>query len=326
MLDGGFVCRCHTSRIALAVAIAVAVAVGGCNDRAPVRQPARVQPFVATHRGDPARPENTLAAFRAALDEGAEYLETDLVPSKDGVLVLRHDRSLSATTDIEDHPEFADRRVTKTVRGRPVTDWWVDDFTVAELKTLRATVRNAAPSGRYRIPTLQELVDFVRREGAARGRRVGLYLETKEPETFKALGYDLEDMVTKTLRADGLDRSTAGVYVQSWDKESVREMSASLRIPVVQLVSASRRWNDELSASGLARLHDEGVDGLNVVDERLQRDPGLIERAHAAGLVIHGWGFGPGDDYGRWIRAGINGFITDDVPAALGARGRAASA
>jgi glycerophosphoryl diester phosphodiesterase len=326
MLDGALMRRCHTSRIVLGVVIAVTVALAGCNDHAAVRPSARVAPFVASHRGDPARPENTLAAFRAALDEGAEYLETDLVPSKDGVLVLRHDRSLSATTDVKEHPEFADRRVTKKVRGRLVTDWWVEDFTVAELKTLRATVRNGGPSGRYRIPTLQELVDFVRRQEAARGRRVGLYLETKEPETFKRLGYDLEDMVTKTLRADGLDRSTAGVYVQSWDKESVRELSAVLRIPVVQLVSASHRWNDELSASGLARLHDEGVDGLNVVDERLERDPGLIGRAHAAGLVIHGWGFGAGDDYGRWIRAGINGFVTDDVSAALGARKRAASA
>jgi glycerophosphoryl diester phosphodiesterase len=306
--------------LVIALALAVAAAAGACSDQGPVGSPLAGRTFIATHRGDPALPENTLAAFRSALDAGADYLETDLVPSKDGVLVLRHDRQLSPTTDVEDHPEFADRRATKTVNGQVVNDWWVEDFTVAELATLRATIRGASPSGDYRIPPLNELIDFARAQSTARGRRVGLYLETKQPEVFRRLGYDLEDLLAKTLRARGLDRPDSRVYVQSWDAKSVHELSAALRVPAVQLISTARHWNADISSRGLRRLHDQGDAAINVVDDRLEGDPGLIARAHAAGLAVHGWGFERGEDYGRWISAGIDGIVTDDVRAALAAR------
>lgn len=311
---------CLLVALRITMALAVAVAVGACSDGGSAGPPGSNGAFIATHRGDHALPENTLAAFRSALDAGAEYLETDLVPSKDGKLVLRHDRRLSLTTDVEDHPEFADRRVTRNVKGRPVSDWWVEDFTVAELATLRATVRDAPTSGDYRIPTLNELIDFARAETKRRGRRVGLYLETKQPEVFARLGYDLEDLLARALRAHALDRAGSGVYVQSWDAKSVRELGAALQVPAVQLIAAGRHWNADVTVRGLRMLRERGDAGINVVDERLERDPGLIARAHAAGLMVHGWGFEPGDDYGRWISAGIDGIVTDDVRAAVAAR------
>ena len=100
----------------------------------------------------------------------------------------------------------------------------------------------------------------------------------------------------------------------------MRELAGALRVPTIQLVSAARHWDDDLSAPGLRRLRADGIDGVNVVDERLEEDPALIERAHEAGLVVHGWGFEPGEDYDAWIEAGIDGFVTDDVTAALAAR------
>jgi glycerophosphoryl diester phosphodiesterase len=277
---------------------------------------------IFAHRGARAHaPENTLEAFRSALDQGAEYLETDLVPSKTGALVLRHERRLSQTTDVEDHPEFGARRVTKLVHDRAVADWWVEDFTVAELATLRATKRNSRPAGDYGIPTLHDLIHFVRIEAAARDRRVGLYLEVKQPEALSRLGYDVEKLLAKTLSDEGLGRADGDVYVQSFETASVQEMSGALRLPAVQLISAASRWDDDVTPAGLRRLAEQGVEGLNVVDERLESDADLVNRAHAAGLVVHGWGFEPGENYGRWISAGLDGFVTDDVPAAVAARG-----
>lgn len=308
--------------VAIVAAFSIGATAGGCADGSRAPRRAAGDAFVATHRGDRGLPENTFPAFRAALDAGAEYVETDLVASKDGVLVLRHDRHLSPTTDVEERPEFAHRRTTKALKGRRVTDWWVEDFTAAELATLRATVRRAAPAGDHRIPALRDLIDFMRNEREIRRRRIGLYLEIKQPRAFQRIGLDLENLLATTLRAEGLDRANADVYVQSWDEESVRQMTAALGVPTIQLISAGSRWDADLTPSGLRRLRDQGVAGINVVDERLESDPGLIGRARVAGLAVHGWGFEPGDDYGRWISAGIDGFVTDDVSAVVAARRR----
>lgn len=311
-----------------ALALAVSVTVGGCDSGGgsgaqECTAETRTHPFVASHRGDPALPENTLAAFRAALDAGAEFLETDLVLTRDGVLVLRHERRLSTTTDVENHPNFAERRVTKRVDGHPVADWWVEDFTFAELATLRATRRNATAAADHRIGTLDELVDLVRDETRARGRCIGLYLETKEPAAFARLGFDPDEAVVRTLQASRLDRNDGLVYAQSFGRRSVRALSAALRIPVVQIISAAGHWEDVVTPAGLRRQGELGVAGLNVSADRLERDPGLVDRAHAAGLAVHGWGFPPGEDYDRWISAGLDGVVTDDVAAVLAARERA---
>jgi glycerophosphoryl diester phosphodiesterase len=305
--------------LVFALAIALTALLGACADESSSPNAGASPPFVAAHRGDPHLPENTLAAFRSSLAEGADYLETDLVASKDGVLVLRHERRLAATTDVEDHPEFAARRTTKESYGRRVSDWWVEDFTLAELSSLRATVRRAAPGGDYRIATLEELIEFARAQSRVRGRPVGLYLETKEAKTFERLGLDLEDLLAQTLRAAGLDEPD-GVLVQSWGTQSVRQLGAALRVPAVQLVSAARRWDRALTSPGLRQLRTAGVDGIDVVDDRLERDPDLVQRAHEAGLLVTGWGFEPDEDYSRWVESGLDGLVTGDVSAALAAR------
>ena len=307
--------RVVTARIALALALAATVAA--CASTGGL-----ARPFAATHRGDPTLPENTLPAFRSAIEAGAEYLETDIVSTRDGVLVLRHDRHLSATTDVENRPEFADRRVTKIVRGREATDWWVEDFTLAELATLRATARNRSPSADHRVATVSDLIELARDETRTHGRRIGLYLETKQPKAFEELGHDLENMLADALVDAGLNRGDGSVYVQSWEPESVREMDGLLRVRTVQLISAAPYWDDKVTSPGLATLREQGVDGINVEDERLETDDALIGRARSAGLFVHAWGFEAGEDYDAWIGAGIDGLVTDDVSAVLAARSR----
>ena len=160
------------------------------------------------HRGASGyRPEHTLAAYRLAIRLGADYVEPDLVSTKDGVLVARHENEISGTTDVADHPEFADRRTTKTIDGRPVTGWFTEDFTLAELKTLRAKERlpqvrpdNTRYDGRFEVPTLDEVLDLVKEESRRAGRKIGVYPETKHPTYFDSIGLSLEEPLVRTLR------------------------------------------------------------------------------------------------------------------------------
>jgi glycerophosphoryl diester phosphodiesterase len=303
----------HRTRRLMASLVALAAGVGACSNGSSIPQEPADRPFVIAHRGGRSLPENTMAAFRASLSEGADYLETDLVATKDGVLVLRHERRLAATTDVEDHPEFAGRRATKPSYGRPVSDWFVEDFTAAELSTLRATLRHAAPTGDNRIATLAELLQLAKTRGA------GLLLETKEARMFEGLGLDLEDLLAEALRAAGL-ASSDRVLVQSWGPKSVRDLAVALEVPALRLFSGSKPWDRALTEERLRRLRDAGLGGLNVHRDLLRRDPELIRRAHAAGLLVTGWGLGAGEDYAYWNASGLDGLVTDDVPAAVAAQ------
>ncbi len=155
----------------------------------------RAEPLVIAHRGASAyRPEHTLSAYRLAIGMGADYIEPDLVSTKDHQLVVRHENEISGTTDVASHPEFASRRTTKTVDGTALTGWFTEDFTLAELRTLRAVERlpdlrpaNTAFNGLFQIPTLQEVIDLAKREG------VGIYPETKHPTYFDSSGLSLEE-------------------------------------------------------------------------------------------------------------------------------------
>ena len=160
------------------------------------------------HRGASAyRPEHTLASYQLAIDMGADYIEPDLVSTKDRVLVARHENEISTTTDVAQHPEFATRRKTRTIDGLAVTGWFTEDFTLAELKTLRAIERlpalrpaNTAHDGLYQVPTFQEVIDLAKREG------VGIYPETKHPTYHDSVGLSLEEPLVKALRANGSTR------------------------------------------------------------------------------------------------------------------------
>ena len=186
-------------------------------------------PIVIAHRGASGyRPEHTLAAYELGARQGADYIEPDLVATRDGELVCRHENEISGTTDVADHPEFADRRATKEIDGKAYDGWFVEDFTLAELKTLRARERipdvrpgNTAFDGQFEIPALGEVIELARRLG------VGIYPETKHPAYHRSLGLELEPRLTAALEGAGVPW-----FVQSFDAASLRELPR----PRVQLI------------------------------------------------------------------------------------------
>src|ERR671919_1949800 len=196
-------------------------------------------PIVIGHRGASGhRPEHTLAAYELAIQMGADYIEPDLVSTKDGVLVARHENEISGTTDVENHPEFADRMTTKTIDGASVTGWFTEDFTVAELKMLRAEERipairpnNTAFNGLYEIPTLQEVIDLAQREG------VGIYPETKHPTYFDTIGLSLEEPLVETLEDNGYIKKQDPVFIQSFEVANLKELNEMTRVRLGQLVN-----------------------------------------------------------------------------------------
>jgi glycerophosphoryl diester phosphodiesterase len=191
-------------------------------------------------------PEHTLAAYDLAVRMGADVIEPDVVSTKDHVLVVRHENEISGTTDVAAHPEFAARRTTKTIDGAPITGWFTEDFTLAELRTLRAVERLPAIrqestifDGRYLIPTLKEVLDFAQAQSRIYKRRIGVAPETKHPTYFDSIGLSLEEPLLATLRRSGLNSPRADIYVQSFEEANLRDLRRlGLRTHVVQLTSA----------------------------------------------------------------------------------------
>jgi len=294
--------------------LAVAVAIWGT--LAPVSADAgdkarglAAVPLVIAHRGASGqRPEHTLEAYRLAIEQGADSVEPDLVSTKDGVLVARHENEISGTTDVSAHPEFAARRTTKVVDGVSESGWFTEDFTLAELKTLYARerlpqLRGTSFDDRFRVPTLQEVIDLVavmngrlHREGA---QRIGIYPETKHPTYFDGIGLSLEEPLIRTLAANGLNVEGAPVFIQSFESANLRQLRAMTPLPLIQLIAAEGSSKDLLTPAGLAGIakYAKGIG----VDKNLivPRDAGnhllapttLIRDAHAAGLWVHGWTF-----------------------------------
>src|ERR687886_1364060 len=205
-------------------------------------------PLVIGHRGASGyRPEHTLASYELAARMGADFIEPDLVSTRDHVLVARHEPEISGTTDVASRPEFAGRKTTKLLDGVPTTGWFTEDFTLAELKTLRAVERlpqvrqhNTLYNGRYQVPTFQELLTLRRRLSAELGRDLGVYPETKHPTHFQRLGLPLEDRLLDILRRNGLNRPNAPVFVQSFEVTNLKQLRRKgLRTASVQLLAAS---------------------------------------------------------------------------------------
>jgi glycerophosphoryl diester phosphodiesterase len=345
-------------------------AASRAGEATPSRARARSRPVVIAHRGASAdRPEHTLAAYELAIERGADFIEADLVRTKDGVLVARHEHALAllapdgsvreATTDVADRPEFADRKATKRVDDRDQRGWFVEDFTLAELKTLRARERlprlrpaSAAFDGRFPIPTFDEVLDLAARASATTGRTIGVYPETKSPTYFRAIGLPLEEPLAEALRARGLDRPDAPVFVQSFEAESLRRLSTLTRAPLVLLVGPSMAGLDpHLTPDGLKALaaYARGIGPHKdlIVPRtsagRLGEPTGLVADAHAAGLLVHPWTFRPenaylpadrrrGDDpaaHGdlagelrRFLDLGVDGVFSDEPGAAARAVGQ----
>ena len=265
--------------------------------------------LVIAHRGASAyRPEHTLEAYALAVELGADVIEPDLVMTRDGVLVARHENEISGTTDVAARPAFADRRTTKTIDGEAVTGWFTEDFTLAELKTLRAVERlpdlrpaSAAYDGRFQIPTLAEVIALADSLGAARGRPVGLYPETKHPTHFRRIGLPLEVPLVEALHAAGLDAPDDPVWIQSFEVGGLELLRGLTRLRLVQLAMPGARPADRpeltydamMTPDGLATVATYadavGVAKAFVLDPETLAPSSLVADAHAAGLAVHVW-------------------------------------
>jgi glycerophosphoryl diester phosphodiesterase len=274
---------------------------------------------IVGHRGASGyRPEHTLASYELAARMGADYIEPDLVITKDGVLVARHEPEIGGTTDVANHPEFTDRKKTKSLDGVAVTGWFTEDFTLAELKTLRAKERipdvrqhNTIYDGKYQVPTLQEVIDLSKRLSRELHRQIGIYPETKHPTYFRKQGLALEPRLVDILNRNGLNRPGAKVYVQSFEVSNLVELDRKLRVPLVQLTSATgapfdfvdsgdpRTYKDIISPAGLREV-SKYADGLGPEKSQIiPRDSAgflttpttLVQDAHRAGLDVHPYTF-----------------------------------
>lgn len=280
------------------------------------------RPIVVAHRGASGyRPEHTLAAFALAIEQGADFIEPDLVATKDGHLIARHEPLLDSTTDVARRPEFAARKTTKHLDGKPVTGYFASDFTLAEIKQLRAIQPNRARSheydGRYEIPSLEEILELLAREARVLNRPIGLYPETKHPAFHVALGLPLEDRLLEALRRAGLDRADAPVFIQSFESANLQYLRTMTSVRLVQLFDDDIVQYDSTGTrvAAVRPLHygdpRGGVLPRNMADiakyahavgpwkRHILRDVGeakllqtnLVERAHSVGLEVHAYTF-----------------------------------
>ncbi|WP_366517870.1 glycerophosphodiester phosphodiesterase family protein [uncultured Brevundimonas sp.] len=261
-------------------------------------------PLIIAHRGASGeRPEHTRAAYDLAIQQGADVIEPDLVMTADGVLIVRHENEIGGTTDVAAHPAFAHRHTTKTIDGRPVTGWFTEDFTLAELKTLRARERlpdlrpaNTAFDGQDPILTFEEVLDIATAAG------VGVAPELKHPSYFAALGLPMEEVFVATLQRRGLTGADAPILIQCFEVGALQRLRARLAAPLLQLVAASGGPFDRPDLSYAAMTTPEGLAGIARYADWIGADTALIEptpgaptaliaEAHAAGLRVAAWTF-----------------------------------
>jgi glycerophosphoryl diester phosphodiesterase len=292
--------------------------------------------FVIGHRGACGYvPEHTLTSYFVAMQDGVDFVEPDLVMTRDGVLVARHENEISGTTDVARHPEFASRRATKTIDGAAHTGWFTEDFTLAELKTLRARERipevrpgNTRFDGQFQIPTFDEICSLVagvqvqremiaRQLGCAPPKRIGVYPETKHPSYFQGLGLPMEDLLVDTLHRHGYRGPDGRGIIQCFEVSNLQAMRKRTELPIVQLLADEgapydfimkgdrRTYRDMTTRDGLAEIatyataigpHKWQVIPLGA-DERLAAPTSLIGDAHEAGLQVHAYTFRAENQY-----------------------------
>jgi glycerophosphoryl diester phosphodiesterase len=354
-------------------------------------------PLIIGHRGASGyRPEHTLASYDLAISLGADFIEPDLVMTRDGVLVARHEPLIGGTTDVALRPEFAARRTTKVLDGQSVTDWFVEDFTLAELKTLRAIQtrgRATTYDGQFEVPTLSEVISLARTRSAQLGRTIGIYPELKHSTYMQTVSVAqgraatyFEDTLVNTLHTAYGNSAAAPVFIQSFEVGNLQYLNGQTNIKLVQLVDANdvnadgsmdltapydkpydfavagdpRSFADLLTADGLAFVKTyadaigpwkpylvttvddgserNGVAGLSINDRLVVGSTGVIEAAHAAGLLVHTWTFrndasqygfagdeqGALDEMAYYMKLGVDGVFTDFADTGVAARTLAA--
>ena len=312
--------------------------------------PALAEPIVIAHRGASGeRPEHTLASYERAIDQGADYIEPDLVLTKDGVLVARHENEISGTTDVADHPEYADRKTEKTIDGIVMTGWFTEDFTLAELRTLHARERlpDVRPANKrfndlYQIPTFEEILQLVRAKEAEAHHRIGLYPETKHPTYFATIGLPHQAALLSLLTRYGYGTPDDPVFIQSFEVGNLKALRAATRLRLIQLVDAEggpadmpgTTYADMLTVQGLGEIaaYADGIGPSAALLIAPEGPTALVGRAHEAGLQVHVWtlrmenSFLPAQyqraddpqgrgDFTGWVRAiaatGVDGLFSD---------------
>ncbi|MEU5258295.1 glycerophosphodiester phosphodiesterase [Amycolatopsis sp. NPDC021455] len=276
-------------------------------------------PVIIGHRGAPGyRPEHTLASYELAYRMGVDWVDVDLVPTKDGRLVARHEPEIGGTTDVAKHPEFASRKKTLVIDGVPTTGWFTQDFTLAELKTLRAVERipqnrphNTLYNGRYQIASYQEVLDLTRRLGRELHRTLGTYPEVKHSTFFQSIGNPTEPKLVAILKRNGLDRPDAPAIIQSFEVSNLIALHKQLRTPLLQLTSATgapadfvangdkRTYADLVTPQGLREVAKYakylGPDKAQIIprdkNDNLGTPTALVADAHKAGLKVQPYTF-----------------------------------
>jgi len=300
--------------------------------------------IVIAHRGASGeRPEHTLEGYRLAVEQGADYIEPDLVMTRDGVLIARHENEIGGTTNVAEHPEFAERRRSQVIDGETMSGWFTEDFTLAEIKTLRARERlpklrpaNCAFDGRFEVPTFGEILQLVQDVNSRRSGqlRLGVYPETKHPAHFAAIGLAQENPVLETLQRFDYAGKGSPVFIQSFDPNNLRQLRGMTPLPLVQLLE------NELTD---LKVIAEYADAIGIA--KALASAAAVAAAHTQGLRVHAWTFraeneflpadlkvggaasGHGDlaaEIARYLERGIDGFFTD-FPA-IGVRVRDAAA
>ncbi len=306
--------------------------------------PSLSPPIVIAHRGASGeRPEHTVAAYELAIRQGADVIEPDLVPTKDGALVARHENEISETTDVADHPEFAARKATRTIDGKELTGWFTEDFTLAELKTLRAKERlplmrpgNRGYDGQETIPTFEEVIALAKKHGVA------IYPETKHPSYFASIGKGTNAPLVAALQKAGWDSAEAPVFIQSFEVKNLQRLKRMTKVRLIQLVDGAGAPADGTAPSYAAMVTPAGLKAVAGYAWGLGPNKGMlwdgavpktiVADAHAAGLRVHPWTYraenyflpsayrdginprGHGDlaaEISAALRLGIDGFFTD---------------
>ena len=271
-------------------------------------------PLIIAHRGASGyRPEHTLEGYKLAIEMGADVIEPDLVVTKDGVLVARHDRYLSTTTDVSDHPEFADRRKPNAdPKGEVKDDWWIEDFTLAELKTLRARQpfpgRSKEFDDQFEIPTFAEIIALAERESKAADRRVGIYPETKHPGYFSSIGLDFEAPLLAALKGF----QAGPVFIQSFEAEILKRLRDKTDATLVQLVYEEEPGaGSNIPLEEIAIFADAVGPAKTLLADKGNHDTGFVSRAHELGLMVHPWTMrNDQPDYFRALIENSDGAVT----------------
>ena len=314
-------------------------------------------PLVLAHRGASGyRPEHTLASYELAIEMGADYIEPDLVMTKDKVLMARHENEISGTTDVA--IKFPDRKKTKTVDGESITGWFIEDFTLKEIKTLRANERLAfrdhSYDGKFEVPTFSEVLELVKKESKVRKRAIGIYPELKHPSFFTAAGLPMEKALIAVLKKHGLNKKDSAVFIQSFELGALKKLKKMTPLPLIFLIDDPEKvpydfviegkkttYKELLTPESLKEL-SKTVAGIGPykryivpANDKNEKQPAttLVADAHAADLLVHAYTFrseeryllkeyknDPQAEYLEFFKLGVDGVFSDFADQAVRAK------